>query len=112
MKKRLVIVYTLLASLVMAGCTDLKEDILNEKDSSGIISDSNNASMLIAPVYAYLRDLQSRSGVWLVLESVTDEMVFPTRGTDWNNANYRTLFTHQYEMTARTHTSKTHGTVS
>lgn len=97
MKKRLVIVYTLLASLVMAGCTDLKEDILNEKDSSGIISDSNNASMLIAPVYAYLRDLQSRTGVWLVLESVTDEMVFPTRGTDWNNANYRTLFTHQYD---------------
>ena len=95
--KKILVIYTFLASFMMAGCTDLKEEILNEKDSSGIISDSNNASMLVAPVYAYLRDLQSRSGVWLVMESVTDEMLFPTRGTDWNNANYRTLFTHEYD---------------
>ena len=80
--------------LTISSCTDLKEEILNEQNGSTIVSDSKNAQMLIAPAYAYLRDLQSRSGVWLVLESVTDELVFPTRGTDWNNADYRTLFTH------------------
>lgn len=97
MKKITIIVCTLFACLFATGCTDLKEEILNEKDGSGVISDSKNAQMLIAPAYAYLRDLQSRSGVWLVLESVTDEMLFPTRGTDWNNASYRTLFTHEYD---------------
>lgn len=97
MKRISVITCILLIGFMMAGCTDLKEEILNEKDSSDIISDSKNAPMLVAPAYAYLRDLQSRSGVWLVLESVTDEMLFPTRGTDWNNANYRTLFTHEYD---------------
>ena len=95
--KNIVILLILLTGLFTNSCTDLKEEVLNEKDDSGILTDGNNAQMLIAPAYAYLRDLQSRSGVWLVLESVTDEVVFPTRGTDWNNADYRTLFTHQYD---------------
>ncbi|MGL4412447.1 MAG: RagB/SusD family nutrient uptake outer membrane protein [Bacteroidales bacterium] len=97
MKKRDILIGTLMSAFIMTGCTDLQEKILNEQDGSGVVSDSKNAQMLIAPSYAYLRDLQSRSGVWLVLESVTDEMLFPTRGTDWNNSNYRTLFTHEYD---------------
>ena len=48
------------------------------KTRSETISDTSNAGSIVAPAYAYLRDLQSRSGVWLVLESLTDEMVFPT----------------------------------
>ena len=95
--KRISIIFASALMLMATSCTDLKEEILNEQDGSTIVSDSENAQMLIAPAYAYLRDLQSRSGVWLVMESVTDEMVFPTRGTDWNNADYRTLFTHDYD---------------
>lgn len=91
------LIYSLLMIFSLVGCTNLQEEILNEKDGSKAIADSKNAPMIVAPAYAYLRDLQSRSGVWLVLESVTDEVVFPTRGTDWNNANYRTLFTHEYD---------------
>jgi len=95
--KRISIIFASALMLMATSCTDLKEEILNEQNGSTIVSDSENAQMLIAPAYAYLRDLQSRSGVWLVLESVTDELVFPTRGTDWNNADYRTLFTHDYD---------------
>lgn len=95
--KRISIIFASALMLMATSCTDLKEEILNEQDGSTIVSDSENAQMLIAPAYAYLRDLQSRSGVWLVMESLTDEMVFPTRGTDWNNADYRTLFTHDYD---------------
>lgn len=97
MKKYKLIAYTVLMALFTASCTDLKEEILNEVDGSKTISKSESAQMIVAPVYAYLRDLQSRTGVWLVMESVTDEVAFPTRGTDWNNANYRTLFTHEYD---------------
>lgn len=97
MKKIAIILYTALTLLSITSCTDLKEEVLNEQDESETISDTSNAGSIVAPAYAYLRDLQSRSGVWLVLESLTDEMVFPTRGTDWNNSNYRTLFTHEYD---------------
>ncbi|MEG0560458.1 MAG: RagB/SusD family nutrient uptake outer membrane protein [Muribaculaceae bacterium] len=87
----------IIALMIMSSCSDLNEEILNEKDEEETIKDPANAGMIVAPAYAYLRDLQSRSGVWLVLESVTDELVFPTRGSDWNNSNYRTLFTHEYD---------------
>ena len=97
MKKIAIILYMAVITVFMAGCTDLKEEILNEQDDSQVISQTENAKMIVAPAYAYLRDLQSRSGVWLVLESVTDEVVFPTRGTDWNSSAYRTLFTHEYD---------------
>lgn len=86
-------------ALAFQGCTDLKEQILNEEDNSAVISNNDNAGMLISPVYAYLRDLQSISGVWKVAECTTDEVCFPTRGTDWNNVNNRTLYTHTYDAT-------------
>lgn len=86
-------------TLVFQGCSNLKEQILNEEDNTAVISNSENASMLISPVYAYLRDLQSISGVWKVAECTTDEVCFPTRGTDWNNVNNRTLYTHNYDAT-------------
>lgn len=95
--KKIYLLFAIACMLLATSCTNLKEEILDEQNGSSIVSDSKNVQMLITPAYAYLRDLQSRSGVWLVLESVTDEVAFPTRGTDWNNADYRTLFTHDYD---------------
>ncbi len=93
----LLFIAVMISLLITSSCTDLKEEILNEQDNESIITNNENAGMIVSPAYAYLRDLQSRSGVWLVMESVTDELCFPTRGSDWNNSNYRTLFTHEYD---------------
>lgn len=82
---------------MFSSCTDLKEEILDEQDGSKIVANEKNVGMIVAPSYAYLRDLQSRSGVWLGILSCTDEVAFPTRGANWNNADYRTLFTHDYD---------------
>ena len=92
-------IYILLlsAAAIFASCTDLKEEILDEQDGSLVVSNSKNVGMIVAPSYAYLRDLQSRSGVWLAIETCTDEVAFPTRGANWNSADYRTLFTHDYD---------------
>lgn len=97
--KRLYLTSIILCALFMQGCTNLKEQILNEKDNTAVISNNDNVGMLISPVYAYLRDLQSISGIWKVVECTTDEVCFPTRGTDWNNSNNRTLYTHTYTAT-------------
>ena len=77
-------------------CTDLKEEVLDEVNGSAIVADSTNVEMLVAPTYAFLRDLQSRGAGWLAQETCTDEVVFPTRGANWNSADYRTIFTHDY----------------
>ncbi len=63
MKKIAIILYTSLTLLSITSCTDLKVEVLNEQDESETISDTSNAGSIVAPAYAYLRDLQSRSGV-------------------------------------------------
>lgn len=95
--KKITLLFATACMLLATSCTDLKEEILNEQDGSSIVSDSKNAQMIVSPAYAYLRDLQSSGGVWIVMESLTDEVAFPTRGTDWNDVNKRTLFTHEYD---------------
>lgn len=79
-----------------SACSDLNEEILDEQNGSAIVTDSENVDMLVAPAYAFLRDLQSRGAGWLAQETVTDEVAFPTRGANWNSSNYRDLFTHSY----------------
>lgn len=91
-------IYIILSILVIAisSCTDLTEQILDEKNNSQIVTDTANVEMMVAPAYVFLRDLQSRAAGWLVQETTTDECVFPTRGSNWNSADYRTLFSHTY----------------
>lgn len=93
--KKLYIFLAILGFSISA-CTNLKEEILDEQNGTAIVSDSTNVDMLVSPTYAFLRDLQSRGAGWISQESCTDEVAFPTRGANWNSADYRTLFTHDY----------------
>ncbi|EGJ72323.1 RagB/SusD domain-containing protein [Bacteroides coprosuis DSM 18011] len=77
-------------------CTNLHEEILNEQDGESTLANEENMDMVVAPSYAYLRDLQSRTGVWGTLEATTDQLAWPARGSDWVNANQQTLTTHEY----------------
>ncbi|WAC42373.1 RagB/SusD family nutrient uptake outer membrane protein [Pedobacter sp. SL55] len=90
------IIICLLATVFFTGCTDLKEEILNEQDGSKTLNDIENMGTVVAPAYAYLRDIQNRSGVWGTILATTDEMAWPARGSDWVNANQQTLTTHEY----------------
>lgn len=93
--KKIYIILTILVFSI-SSCTDLTEQILDEKNNYQLITDTANVETLVAPAYVFLRDMQSRNAGWLVGETTTDECVFPTRGSNWNNADYRTLFTHTY----------------
>lgn len=94
--KKIVYITLLILSVGFSACSDLKEEILDEQNGSAIVADPENVGMLVAPAYAFLRDLQSRGAGWLTLETSTDEVAFPTRGANWNSSNYRDLFTHSY----------------
>lgn len=82
--------------LGFTACSDLQEEVLDEQNGSVIVEDPTNVDMLVTPAYAFLRDLQSRGAGWLSQQTCTDEVVFPTRGANWNSADYRTIFTHDY----------------
>ena len=97
--KKIYLIATVLLAFLLQGCTNLHEEILNEQDNSSLVSNPSNAAMVAAPAYAALRDLMSDGGSWKVTECCTDEAIFPTRGSDWNDVNNRTLFWHTYDAT-------------
>ncbi|MCO4293544.1 RagB/SusD family nutrient uptake outer membrane protein [Solitalea sp. MAHUQ-68] len=96
MKKIYILVSALTLSLT--ACS-VKEEILDEANGGNVVSDSKNVEMIAAPAYAYLRDLNSRSGVWGTLLATTDELAWPARGADWVSVDYQSLCTHTYKPT-------------
>nr|WP_121274294.1 RagB/SusD family nutrient uptake outer membrane protein [Pedobacter schmidteae] len=86
-----------IALLVFLGSCSVDEEILDEVNGNKVITNPDNAEMILAPPYAYLRDIQNRSGVWGTLESVTDELAWPARGSDWVSPDLQALFTHDYD---------------
>lgn len=87
------------STLFFEGCSDLHENILNEQDNSLLVKNPSNAAMVAAPSIAVLRNFMDTGGLWALTECTTDECCFPTRGSDWNDANNRTLFQHTYDDT-------------
>ncbi|MCH3984783.1 MAG: RagB/SusD family nutrient uptake outer membrane protein [Prevotella sp.] len=99
MNKMFFILILAVSALFFQGCSNLHEDILNEQDNSSLVKNSSNAAMVAAPSIAVLRDFTTTSGIWGLTECSTDECCFPTRGSDWNDANSRALFKHTYDYT-------------
>ncbi len=95
-KLNIFLIITVLLLLSSVSCTDLKEEVLDETSGLTTAQDTANVESLAAAPYSFLRDLQSRGAGWLLQETCTDEVVFPTRGGNWNSPDYRTIFTHDY----------------
>lgn len=77
----------------------IEEQILDEVNGSKLVTNPANVDMIVAPAYAYMRDLQNRSGVWGTLLATTDELAWPARGSDWVTPDLQALSTHDYTPT-------------
>jgi hypothetical protein len=95
--KKIYLAAALTFGLAFTSCSDLEEKIMNEQDNTSLIKDDKNAAMLAAPAYASLRTYMDDNGMWMITECTTDECCYPTRGSDWNDANNRAVFTHTYD---------------
>ena len=93
--KHILLIY-LLCAFSFLGCTDLKEEILNEVDGSETVSNPQNADMLLASAYAALRNYIGDKTVWGINEITTDELAYPARGTDGYVPDRQAMFAHQY----------------
>ncbi|MBN2805960.1 MAG: RagB/SusD family nutrient uptake outer membrane protein [Prolixibacteraceae bacterium] len=79
---------TLVAAVLFAvstfnACTNLEEFPQDKVTSDVLIQEPELIQNLIAPALGQLRFLWYREGVWGMQESNSDELMFPTRGTDW-----------------------------
>lgn len=88
-------------SLVGLSCTDLE---VEELDSQVVDNAAGGAPInpteLLASSYRDLGTFTDQAGVYSLFDHTSDEMIPPTRGTDWgDNGVWRTLHTHNWDPT-------------
>lgn len=101
MKKKIYSLLFLCSFAVLEGCTDLKEEVLDETLSAAKLTDKQAADGIIAPVYARLPDIFLHTNYFAIQEISTDEAILPYRGgTDWgDNGIYLAMHQHTYQST-------------
>lgn len=78
-----VVVVLILSLPVFNSCTKLEEFPRDKVTSDVLLEDPDLIPNLIAPALGDIRFLWYRESVWGMQESCSDELTFPTRGTDW-----------------------------
>jgi len=91
--------FLLLLILVSSfSCTDLEETIYDRIPESEFPENPNQAALNVIPTYRELSDLIDDAGWWFWAQEISsDEIVFPTRLTDWEDGGkWRVLHTHEW----------------
>ncbi len=96
MKKILYII--VLVSIFSIGCTDLTEEVFDKIPTSEYPENDEQVAGLAVDAYAQLRPLCDDEGWWfLAQETTSDELVFPTRDTDWDDGGkWRVMHQHTW----------------
>jgi len=91
----------LLAALVVAACTDLStkvEDAIGEDVTGGSTPPISDPAAALTGVYNQLRTMRGVTNTFALMEHTTDEMMGPTRGTDWSDFGvWRQLHAHTWD---------------
>lgn len=96
MKKYLIITIGLIAAL-LSSCTDLSNKLYDRIPSENYPENETQAALMMIPVYKPLQDYLDNGGYWFAQELTSDEMVCPTRNTDWDDGGkWRVLHQHTW----------------
>src|SRR6187551_3166875 len=89
--------------VVMTACSiDIEEtDSFLTKGGSDIFNGVENPGAQLTTIYNNIKsEAESQDNLYALTEVTTDELVVPTRGTDWgDNGVWRTLHVHTYGPT-------------
>lgn len=93
--------YLLVVAIVLAGCTDLtttvEDGIGREEIGNGDAGISDPAAALTG-TYSQLNAFADQSNMYAMMEHTSDEMMGPTRGTDWSDFGvWRQLHAHTWD---------------
>src|SRR5258708_21855954 len=83
----------------LEGCTELSETPISSIAPSNFFHTEGEVLAALAGVYAGLRNTASEGEYWGLSEVSSDEMVVPTRGSDWYD-NGTWLETHRQTWSA------------
>jgi starch-binding outer membrane protein, SusD/RagB family len=71
--------------ILIVGCTDLKEEILDGYNADSTKGGAVNSTALLQSVKEDLRNFQDQGQMFTMEEMSTDALVGPTRGSDWDD---------------------------
>lgn len=95
------LIYILSVGLILFGCTDLAdidEDGIARQTGEGGGSGIDNPEAALTGVYSQLNTLRGAGGTFALMEHPSDEMIGPTRGTDWSDFGvWRQLHLHTWD---------------
>lgn len=91
----------MLGLVTMVSCTKLQTNVYSVVPSTSFWQTPAQVAAGVAPAYSQLNGLLAIGGdIANMVEGVTDEMVVPTRGSDWGDAgHWDALWFHTYEKT-------------
>jgi len=91
-------IYTAFAlAFILTGCTNLEETLYDGIPESKFPENSSQTANIGVGAYDPLKELLDNGGWWFCQEITTDEMVGPTRNTDWDdNGKWRALQLHSW----------------
>uniref|UniRef100_UPI003216914D RagB/SusD family nutrient uptake outer membrane protein n=1 Tax=uncultured Draconibacterium sp. TaxID=1573823 RepID=UPI003216914D len=96
-KYKIILVLTIIGMFFAFGCTDLEENVLDEQLGADLVNNPENIGSLINPPYGSLRRTIEWYDYWALQEVTTDEVIIPTRGTDWyDNGAWMELHVHTW----------------
>lgn len=90
-----------LGLMTFQACTDLENELTDSTATpvSGTTF-AGNANDLLVSAYNDMNTFTDQAGIYSLTEHVSDEMIPPTRGTDWgDNGVWRTLHAHTWDAT-------------
>lgn len=92
--------YIFITALLLFGCTNLEEKVLDESSAAGL-SDRQAADGILVPAYALLPNIFQHTTYFALQEISSDEAILPYRGgTDWgDNGIYLNMHQHNYTST-------------
>lgn len=95
------LIFLLSVGLLLWGCTDLTdvdEDGIARETVEGGGSDITDPAAALTGVYTQLNGLRGAGGTFALMEHPSDELIGPTRGTDWSDFGvWRQLHAHTWD---------------
>jgi len=96
MKKISIILSLFLA--IFASCTDLDERLYDQILEDDFPENATQAALIPVATYQAMRPFVDNGGWWFAQEVTSDEMVCPTRDTDWDDGGkWRVLHQHTWD---------------
>ena len=82
---------------ILSSCTDLSTNLYDRIPSADFPENETQAALMMIPVFQPLQSYLDYGGYWFAQELTSDEMVCPTRNTDWDDGGkWRVLHKHTW----------------